>query len=217
MWNIIKAITRITIRVVLETINRVTINILDTLFGFLTWPEKKIRIQVVILVDHDQQPIVPPKDIDHAIEYARQVFKKYFNVKLLPVNNKQIVDVVKQNAPQEVLYTKGGAGALSEEFKVAGSFFASNLIGIIYPVTVFVVKDIRGASGCSLGPISDYVTLDPDGAKNSSILAHEIAHACGLWHVKQRSNLLCPYNDRGDKVNWWQKNVFRSSRHVTYW
>jgi hypothetical protein len=51
-----------------------------------------------------------------------------------------------------------------EEFTITGSF-ASNLSGIFYPVTAFVVLDIDHASGCSLGPLTDYVTLDPDGAK----------------------------------------------------
>jgi hypothetical protein len=100
---------------------------------------------------------------------------------------------------------------------ITGSFFAANLTGLFYPVTAFVVLDIDHASGCSLGPLTDYVTLDPDGAKNASTLAHEIAHACGLWHVQSKSNLLWRTFSRGDEIKWWQKNIFRGSRHVTYW
>jgi hypothetical protein len=77
--------------------------------------------------------------------------------------------------------------------------------------------DIDHASGCSLGPLTDYVTLDPDGAKNASTLTHEIAHACGLWHQQAKPNLLWRTYNRGDEVKWWQKNIFRSSRHITYW
>jgi len=216
--NIVRGITRILIRIVADVIHRLVLNAFDTLFGFFNWPEKKLRIKIIILADHQGQPVLSLTDVDKAIEYAKRVFKKNLNVKLLPHHRqKSFAEVVMQAAPDTVLYTKGGIGALSEEFKTTGSYFASNLSGIFYPVTAFVVMDIKGASGCSLGPMSDYVTLDPVGAKDPSILAHELAHACGLWHLKDRSNLLWLYKDRGDKIRWWQKNIFRSSRHVTYW
>ena len=216
--NIIKAIGRVTIRFFIETIHRLVINIFDTLFGFLNWPEKKLRIKVFILQDPQDIPVVSPVDLDVAVEYAKRSFKKNFNTRLLPHKDKQgFVEVLQMEPPYEVLYTKGSIGAFREEFKIAGSFFASNLSGIFYPITAFIVLDIDHASGCSLGPITDYVTLDPDGAKNASTLAHEIAHACGLWHHRAKSNLLWRTFKRGDEVKWWQKNIFRSSRHVTYW
>jgi hypothetical protein len=215
--NGIKASIRIITRAIAETVHRLVINIFDTLFGYLNWPEKKLRIKIYILQDPQANPVLSPVDLDTAIEYAKRSFKKNFNTRLLPHKNKQpFTEVLQKKAPYEALYTKGGISALAEEFKVAGSFFASNLIGSFYPVTAFVVLDIDHASGCSLGPITDYVTLDPDGAKNVSTLAHEIAHACGLWHQQTKSNLLWRTFSRGDEVKWWQKNIFRSSRHVTY-
>jgi hypothetical protein len=216
--NGIKASIRIITRAIAETVHRLVINIFDTLFGYLNWPEKKLRIKIYILQDPQANPVLSPVDLDTAIEYAKRSFKKNFNTRLLPHKNKQpFTEVLQKKAPYEALYTKGGISALAEEFKVAGNFFASNLIGSFYPVTAFVVLDIDHASGCSLGPITDYVTLDPEGAKNASTLAHEIAHACGLWHQQAKSNLLWRTFSRGDEVKWWQKNIFRSSRHVTYW
>ena len=218
MGNIIKAIVRIIVRTLVETVHRLVINIFETLFGFLNWPEKKIRIRIFILQDLQANPVVSPAELDAGIEYAKRSFKKNFNVRLLPHNDKgKFADVLQKKPSHEVLYTKGSIGALAEEFKTAGSFFASNLSGLFYPVTAFVVLDIDHASGCSLGPLTDYVTLDPVGAKNASTLAHEIAHACGLWHHHAKSNLLWRTFRRGDEIKWWQKNLFRSSRHVTYW
>ena len=218
IWNGIKGATRITIRIIVEALHRVVINIFDTLFGFLSWPEKKLRVNIFILQDSQANSVVSPADLDTAIEYAKRSFKRNFNTRLLPYKSgEQFVEVLQKKAPYEVLYTKGSIGALREEFTITGSFFASNLSGSFYPVTVFVVLDIDHASGCSLGPLSDYVTLDPGGAKNVSTLAHEIAHACGLWHLPSKSNLLWRTFSRGDEVKWWQKNIFRSSRHVTYW
>ena len=218
IWNGIKGCTRIIIRIVAETVHRLVINIFDTLFGFLNWPEKNIRVKVIILQDPQTDPIVSSADLDTAIEYAKRSFKKNFNTRLLPSRSgEQFVEVLQKKVPYEVLYTKGSIGALGEEFNITGSFFASNLTGSFYPVTAFVVLDIDHASGCSLGPLTDYVTLDPIGAKNGSTLAHEIAHACGLWHLQSKSNLLWRTFSRGDEIKWWQKNIFRASRHVTYW
>lgn len=218
IWNGIKGVTRVAIRIVAETVHRLVINIFDTLFGFFNWPEKRLRVRIFILQDQQADPILSPADLDTAIEYVKRSFKKNFNTRLLPHKNKQpFTEILQKKAPYEALYAKGNIGALADEVKIAGVFFASNLSGSFYPITAFVVLDIDHASGCSLGPLTDYVTLDPHGARNASTLAHEIAHACGLWHLRSKSNLLWRTFSRGDEVKWWQKNIFRSSRHVTYW
>jgi hypothetical protein len=49
IWNGIKASARIAIRIIVETVHRLVINIFDTLFGFLNWPEKKLRAKIFIL------------------------------------------------------------------------------------------------------------------------------------------------------------------------
>ena len=216
-WNLLKGIGRAIPRIIVESFQRLVMNLFDTLFGFLNWPEKKLRVKILIMEEAKDRHVLKPHELEIGIRYARESLKKNFNVKLLPARNGLFVDFLKETAPGDALYTKGGHGALKEEFKVAGSFFAANLSGPFYPVTAFIVMDIVGATGCSLGPLTDYVTLDPDGARGASTLVHEIAHACGLWHVKERSNLLFRYKSRGDDVSWWQKNIFRGSRHVTYW
>lgn len=213
----LSALGRITIRVIVEAIHRLLINLFDTLFGFLNWPEKKLRIKIFIVPVPNNELLPSVPDLHAALEYAKSSFKKKFNIKLVPHHKEPFVEILKVIPPAEVLYTKGGSGALGEEFKTAGRFFAAHLSGRFYPITTFVVVDITGATGCSLGPVTDYITLDHQGVKISSVLAHELAHACGLWHVKDRSNLLYPDDSRSNEIKWWQKNFFRSSRHVTYW
>jgi hypothetical protein len=217
IWNGIKGVGRITARIIVETLHRLVIHLFDTLFGFLNWPEKKLRVRIFILQDQQTNAVVSPAELDTAIEYAKKSFKKNFNTRLIPKSGQQFAEVLQKKAPSKALYTKGSIGALAEEFTITGNFFASALSGSFYPVTAFVVLKIDHAAGCSLGPLTDYVTLDPDGAKNPSTLAHEIAHACGLWHLTSKSNLMWRTFSRGDEVKWWQKNIFRSSRHVTYW
>jgi len=206
------------VRTIVDSVHRLTLNIFDALLGFLNWPKKRLRIRIFILRNEQPDQTPAPDTVDEMIKYAKRSFRKNFNVELLPVRrNGHFAEVLQKDPPVEALYTKGGSGALKEELRLAGSFFASNLANPIYPVTVFVVKDIKGADGCSLGPMSDYVTIDHVGLKNESVLAHEVAHACGLWHLHDKRNLLYTSRSRGDECRWWQKNVFRSSRHVTYW
>jgi hypothetical protein len=82
--NGIKASIRIITRVIAETVSSLVINIFDTLFGFLNWPEKKLRVKIYILQGPQANPVLSPVDLDTAIEYAKRSFKKKFNTRLLP-------------------------------------------------------------------------------------------------------------------------------------
>lgn len=87
------------------------------------------------------------------------------------------------------------------------------VIGYGAPVVVFVIRTIRGSQlGCSLGPLSDYVVVE---ASNPICIAHELGHACNLWHVSDNDNLMNPSCGRR-KLGWWQVALVRASRHVTY-
>lgn len=215
---LVKGLLRAIARMIIEIIHRLLLNLFDTLFGFLNWPRKKIRLKILILHDEQDNTSLSPDDLDNAVKYATKVFKERFKVSLSPVKKQTaFTEILRSPVPHEALFTSGGNGALKEEFKVAGNFFAANLIGLIYPLTAFVVIDMMNATGCSLGPMTDYITISHEGIRNETVLAHELAHACGLWHMKDKGNLLWPTASRGNKIRWWQKNIFRSSRHVTYW
>jgi hypothetical protein len=96
-------------------------------------------------------------------------------------------------------------------------------ISFTFPVTVFVVRDLKGFDfGCSMNVIGDYVVIDREGLIQNVALAHEIGHTCGLspgrgWHDWTPSNLMYKEAPAGEKVKWFQKNILRSSRHVQYW
>src|SRR6187399_168562 len=89
IWNGIKGSTRITVRIIAETVHRLVINIFDTLFGSLNRPEKKLRVRIIILHDQQAHPVVSPADLDSAIEYAKISFKKNFTTRLLPYKTGQ--------------------------------------------------------------------------------------------------------------------------------
>jgi hypothetical protein len=77
------------------------------------------------------------------------------------------------------------------------------------------VKDISLKGGCSLGPLTDYVTQEARTIGSNRLMAHEVAHACGLWHSEEKPNLMYPRRP-GEEIATWQAAVLRNSRHVTY-
>ena len=222
VWQKVKAVARTVSRIIIEALGRL-VNVVDLLFGFATWPSKYLRLHIAVLRQADGTPVVDPVDLDVAIEHVRKVLKEQLNIKLKPYG-KTFVEVLDQPAPDYALNVSCNGGALKEEYGNAGEYFAGKLAGwngvpitVKFPITAFIVQDVKDKAGCSLGPLSDYVTVDPNGVKNISTLMHEIGHACGLWHVGSSSNLMKANLPRGEDLRGWQKNMFRSSRHVTYW
>jgi hypothetical protein len=222
LWSSIKSAVRQVVRVVIEVANRFTLGIGDLLLGFVGWPRKKLRIHVCVLADANG-PVVSDADLQDALDYATRVFADRFNVKVVRFGE-SFVQAMKDPAPPDALEVDCGFDGWLADFGSVGEFFAKHVagwnvipVGAKFPVTVFVVRDVKGTKGCSLGPLTDYVVLDIDGVAITSTMAHEVAHACGLWHSGSSSNLMFHPDNRGDRVKWFQKNLFRSSRHVQFW
>ena len=222
VWRAAKAAVRTVVRVAITVVNTLTVGVFDFLFGFLTWPPKKVRLHIFILADNNG-PVVTPADLTSSIDYARQIFKDRFNVKLLPYGE-NMVQIIKKPAPEAALTPDCDGGALKNEVGEAGEYYASQLAGwnaipisLAFPITAFVVRDVHNKQGCSLGPLTDYLTLDRDGVASVNTLAHEIGHVCSLWHSGSKSNIMWKNHDRGNGARWFQKNLLRSSRHVQYW
>lgn len=222
VWQKVKAVVRSVVRIVAEAFGRI-FGIFDLLLGFLTWPPKNLRVYIFILKDEQGRPIVSPTDLDPAIAFARKLLKDKFNVNL-KAYSKTFVEVGDEPAPSYALEVGCGTDLFGQEYGDAGEYFAAHLAGwnaipisLTFPITVFIVRDVQGKQGCSLGPLTDYIVADPNGVKNPSLIMHEIGHSCGLWHSGDQSNIMFAESTRGDGVKGFQKNLFRSSRHVLYW
>jgi hypothetical protein len=181
---------------------------------------KKLRVSVQIL-RAGGAPVVAVDEVREALDEANRVLEREANVRLVPAGD-TLVRVRDDVAPSEALDSPctdlglwkadlGPAGRYFRPLKIGGS------LGRGAPVTVFVVRDVVGKCGCSLGPLGDYVTIDPRGLHGTTkrILAHELGHSCGLRHVGGEDNLMRP-RQPGDRLTRWQTAVLRSSRHVTY-
>ena len=135
-----------------------------------------------------------------------------------------LITTVDDPSPASALNVHCDDGAWQEDFGPAGAYFrrhaastdSGTWLGYGAPVTVYIVRDISNKGGCSLGFLADYVTLEATmlPLARHRLLAHEVGHACGLWHSKDKENLMYPIGP-GRRLARWQVALLRNSRHVT--
>jgi Matrixin len=182
---------------------------------------KRLRLSVAILRDELGRPVAMPADVEPSLDEARRVLRERLAIELVPGAD-PLVRTLELPAPREALDCPCADGSYRADLGVGGAFFRrfasrGRATGSGAPITVFVVRDVLGKAGCSLGPLVDYVTVDMTGltGKTKRVLVHELGHACGLPHSRAAGNLMLPTR-MGDRLQPWQIAVFRSSRHVTY-
>jgi hypothetical protein len=198
------------------------ISLPDVILGLIgVYPQKKMRIAVIALVGEGLEPVVKMDKLKESVKDTVETYLEAANVRV-------IVDKIKtmeSPAPLANLNPSCGSGAMRDDLGTAGMYYEhtantqcfdsafQRFTGYAAPVIVYIVKEVKGSDiGCSLGPFTDYVTIE---GQKPQCIAHEAAHACGLLHVKNGDNLAA-HICGGRKLAWWQKAIVRSSRHVTY-
>lgn len=231
-----------------------------TIIGIL--PEKKLRLLVIIQKDARGIPVVHEKEMDivkRYIQYAMHTFRQEVNVRLVQVRFfaynpafqedttplEKFIDTNDTWRTDQSLDVCCDLCAYGQDLALQGSVFnmkmsvrgflssGRRLLGYGAPVIAFAVRSFSdGKAGCSLGPLSDYVTIRFNTGIDTSIeygsltpdksldavtdLAHEIGHACSLPHKEDATNLMNHEPNRTGQLTIWQKILVRSSRHVTY-
>lgn len=178
-----------------------------------------LHVRVLILRDEEEKPVARPEDVEPALAEARRVLRERAAVELVPARE-PLIATLEVAAPSTALDSPCARGSWRADFGTGGAFFrrfsARRAPGSGTPVTVFVVRDVVGKAGCSLGPLADYVTVDMTALRGRTrrVLVHELGHACGLPHSRAAGNLMLPKR-MGEALQPWQVAVLRSSRHVS--
>jgi Matrixin len=186
---------------------------------------KKLRVSLAILRDEEGAPVANEADVRRALDEAGRVLRASAGVELVAARQ-PLVSTLDEKAPEAALDAACAEGSWRADFGAGGAFFRDHAVrdgpaalvtGSGAPITVFVVRNVVGRAGCSLGPLTDYVTVDRGALQERllRVLAHELGHACGLPHSDDQRNLMYA-RVPGERLAPWQAAVFRSSRHVTY-
>jgi hypothetical protein len=182
---------------------------------------KKLRLSVAILRDERGRPVATPADVVPALDETRRILREQLAIQLVPAAD-PLIRTLEPPAPREALDAPCAEGSYRADLGLGGAFFRrfaarGAATGSGAPITVFVVRDVLGKAGCSLGPLVDYVTVDITAltGRTKRVLVHELGHACGLPHSRTAANLMLPKR-MGESLQPWQAAVVRSSRHVTY-
>jgi hypothetical protein len=185
---------------------------------------KKLRLHVVILRDAGQ-PVLAKDALVGQLDITRRV--------LDTAGIDLIVRGIHQDdrdAPPHVLEVHSNVRAYLEDLFTPGRWFEAaatrhapaaawlRVLGLGAPLFAVVVRSIkRGFIGCSLGIASDYVTASVAGTTiDPEVFVHEIGHALGLLHRRERDNLMWHFAGRGRALTAWQVTLMRGSRHVTF-
>lgn len=242
---ILGAIIRWVLNIVKEIVWRI-VGIFDALAWLIgIRPEKKLRMCVLLLTDEKKNPVANEADVLEEVRRAAEIFREQANVRLVPVSpasfdtpfhgddipDDSYIHLVESGSDDSILDVSCGAGALGNDLWLRGSTFnilmtrncfwgnARRLLGYGAPVAVFVVRTIDGSNttGCSLGPLTDYITVRGSETADRTTIAHETGHACGLWHHGTATNLMFGTDsDARREMTNFQAINFRNSRHVTY-
>ena len=189
-------------------------------------PEKVLRVVVVVPLGQGEAVDVPALQarLRAGLEAAATALYETARVRLEPAGEHWVLVKTSNLAPalrelgcnmQAVREDLGRAGRAFERLAIEAAYpsLFRRLLGLGAPLVVFAVPALRGFLGCSLGPLTDYVTID---RAHPLCLAHELGHACNLPHHAAPDNLMHPHGCRARRLERWQALLLRSSRHVSW-
>jgi len=208
-------------------------------------PEKQLKLLIIIQRDENGNPVANQSDVLTALEFAIVTFKQQANVRLVPLGPFQytskfadtptaslaFVTTESDNSDSTTLDVNCDLAGWGDDFVMPGNQFelkmsrdgfwgnTRRIAGYGAPVCVFAVRSFNdGDVGCSMGPLSNYVTVNFNdrGDSTFSTMAHELGHACTLFHVQDPMNLMIHNEPHPSFLDSGQVFLLRTSRHVTF-
>ncbi|MGH8868747.1 MAG: hypothetical protein ACRDYU_12190 [Actinomycetes bacterium] len=195
--------------------------------------DRVLRLRVVVQRDEAGAPVADLSDAQEAVAWAQECFRTQAGIRVVPVGWQRGDPLdVPADDPRFCAAADAPAGpptldvtcttrAWRADLAAAGVGFRHAIRGqggrtlpaYGAPVWAFAVRGFGTRHlGCSLGPLTDYVTVRFSGEPTT--LAHELGHACGLWHTGANT-LMHPKPSRTNALAAWQVWLVRASRHTT--
>ncbi|HKJ28413.1 MAG TPA: hypothetical protein VJ965_12295 [Anaerolineales bacterium] len=218
------------------TLIQVILGLLENAMGYK--PIKKLRFGVLILKDEEGNLLTTPDAVYAEVARTQEILAQakveiipaFPPVKMLPEGGTlpesgRWIRTARNPSPGRMLDVGCDGSAMIQDLMMPGLHYQMNTIrtffstafrrvfGLGAPITVFIVRDIKGKAGCSIGWLGDYVTLQHNFPL---CMAHEIGHACNLLHSENPENLMYPKSCKPSTLTTWQIILLRSSRHVSY-
>ena len=191
-----------------------------------------LRVCVVVQRDEHGVPVAEAGDVQDALAWASGVFRTQAGVCLVPegwapgeelgvpADDPRFVTVADEISGPPTLDVTCTVRSWLADLGASGKGFRQlvraaggrGLPGYGTPVWVLAVRSFTSRHlGCSLGPLTDHVTVRFAGERTT--LAHELGHACGLWHTRP-GTLMDRRSSRSPRLASWQAWMVRASRHV---
>jgi hypothetical protein len=219
----------------------VIVTLLHLPFGLIEWafltkgykPEKKLKIGIVLFSKEPNNPVVETQKVVAQLKKTSALFREKANIRILSAKSsaseepaEDWITIYKKPPSKKVLNVGCNKYAFRQDLWVTGMMFQfmaltrlfytnfQRIIGYGSPIVIFIVEDVDGFRGCSLGPLTDYVTVDRKGLV---CMTHELAHACNLFHYNDdEENLMHPKGCEKTTLTTKQIALLRASRHVTF-
>jgi hypothetical protein len=198
-------------------------------------PEKKLRLAVVLFSDETEPPMPYTQEVITQLDRMVDLYKDKANIKVISANSsasekpsKDWITIYKKPASSKMLDVGCNEYAFGQDLWLSGMMFQfttltrlfytnfRRIIGYGSPIAVFIVDNIQDFLGCSIGLLTDYVTISHKKEKGIVSIPHEVGHACNLLHVKDEENLMHPHGCEKGKLTDRQIAIMRASRHVTF-
>ena len=189
--------------------------------------KKKMYFGVIIPVI-DDKPLVEEAAIQIWVDTAVEIYKRTCNIDL------RFTGFCKTSIspPIKPLEIQCGAGGFFADWWLLGSWFelVSNtckfqsnwrrVTGYGGEIIAFIIDGFSGTPvGCSMAGTHNYVTVQKPPGPFNDTLAHEMGHACLLWHMSTGGTNLLDTGGRSTStpvLNSLQVAMVRSSRHAVY-